>query len=171
MGPARYFQIDLRSTMERLNLSCLTLVQAHHGKELHMLVVIDLVQNTLPRLKEELQMTLDMGVEERILHMLIIIDMVVWRLVENQNLYPSLTLEMKLAIFPLYITAPGLSRLLTVELATRWGYITPHKEILNAILWPLYTMLILIQDKVYVNQQHTQTSEIPRPKTLVLGPH
>ena len=135
MGPARYFQIDLRSTMERLNLLRLTLVQAHHGKELHMLVIIDLVQKTLQRLKEKLQMTLDMGVEERILHMLIIIiDMVVWRLVENQNLYPSLTLEMKLAIFPLYITAPGLSRFLTVELATRWGYITPHKEILNAIL-------------------------------------
>ena len=69
------------------------------------------------------------------------------------------------------ITGLGLSRFLTVELATRWGHITPHKEVLNAIIWALNTMLILIVDKVYINQQHTQTTEIPRPKTLVLGPH
>ena len=90
-----------------------TPVQAHHGKEkeLHMLVV------------------------ERIMHtLIIIIDMVVW-LAGNQNQLKSYTLGMKLSIRPL-ITGQGLSRflLLTVELATRWGHITPHKEVLNAII-------------------------------------
>ena len=133
MGPARHCQIDLRSTMESLYLLRLTLVQADHGKELHMLiVVIDLVQKTLQRLKEKLRMTLDMGVVERIMHTLIILHMVVW-LAENQNHFPSYTLGMKLSIRPL-ITGLGLSRFLTVELATRWGYITPHKEVLNAII-------------------------------------
>ena len=118
MGPARYFQIDLRSTMERLNLLRLTLVQAHHGKELHMLiVVIDLVQKTLQRLKEKLQMTLATGVVERIMHMLIILNMVVW-LAENQNHFPSYILRINLSIRPL-ITGLGLSWFLTVELATR----------------------------------------------------
>ena len=132
MGPARYYQIDLRSTMKRLNLLRLTLVQAHHGKELHMLVVIDLVQKTLQRLKEKLQMTLDTGVVERIMQTLIILNMVVW-LAENQNHFPSYILGMDLSIRPL-ITGLGLSRFLTVELATRWGHITPHKEVLNAII-------------------------------------
>lgn len=170
-GPARHCQIDLRSTTGSLNLLRPTLVQAHHGKELHMLiVVIDLVQKTLQRLNEKLQMTLDMGVVERIMHtLIIIINMVVW-LAENQNHFPSYTLGMKLSIRPL-ITGLGLSRFLTVELATRWGYITAHKEVLNAILWALNTMLMLILDKVYINQQHAQTTEIIRPKTVVLGPH
>ena len=132
MGPARHYQIDLRSTTGSLNLLRPTLVQAHHGKGLHILiVVIDLVQKTLQRLKEKLQMTLDTGVVERIMHMLIILNMVVW-MAENQNHYPSY-IGMKLSIRPL-ITGLGLSRFLTVELATRWGCISRHREVLNAII-------------------------------------
>ena len=97
-----------------------------------LIVVIDLVQKTLQRLKEKLQMTLDTGVVERIMHtLIIIINMVVW-MAEDQNHYPSY-IGMKLSIRPL-ITGLGLSRFLTVELATRWGHITPHKEVLNAII-------------------------------------
>ena len=97
-----------------------------------LIVVIDLVQKTLQRPKEKLQMTLDTGVVERIMHMLVILNMVVW-LAENQNHFPSYILRINLSIRPL-ITGLGLSRFLTVELATRWGHITPHKEVLNAII-------------------------------------